>query len=122
MHRYSPETGSAKGWFTGPWDRTQANPPAISVGYAQTAIDEPHLHTQMTEIYLVARGTARLRVEQETLYLYEGDVVVIEPGEAHTFLNASPDYLHFVVHTPGLEGEAARTEKTLVPRERLGLA
>lgn len=121
MHRYSPETGHAKGWFTGPWDDAQASPLPISVGYAQTGIDQPHLHTQMTEIYLVARGTSLLRVENETLNLCEGDVVVIEPGEAHTFLSASPDYLHFVIHTPGLSGAAAQAEKTLLSRERLGL-
>jgi quercetin dioxygenase-like cupin family protein len=69
----------------------------------------------------VARGTSTIHVEQETVELREGDVLVIEPGEAHTFVESSDDYLHFVVHTPGLQGDEARSEKQLVPRSRLGL-
>jgi quercetin dioxygenase-like cupin family protein len=55
----------------------------------------------VTEIYLVARGSSSVRVEQETFELREGDALIIEPGEAHTFLANSDDYLNFVIHTPG---------------------
>ena len=41
--------------------------------------------------------------------------------EAHTFFGSSADYLHFVVHSPGLTGDEARREKQLVSRSRLGL-
>jgi quercetin dioxygenase-like cupin family protein len=60
-------------------------------------------------------------VERETVELSAGDMIILEPGEAHTFLKSSPDYFHFVVHVPGLAGEAARAEKTAVPRGRLGI-
>jgi hypothetical protein len=50
-----------------------------------------------------------------------GDMIVLEPGEAHTFLESSPDYFHFVIQTPGLAGEQARTAKSAVSRMRLGL-
>ncbi len=106
-----------KGWYTGPWDSDLP----ISVGYANAGIDEPHLHQQITEIYLVARGTAVVRVERQTVALSVGDMLVIETGEAHTFLDSSPDYFHFVIHTPGLAGEEARSEKLAVSRARLGL-
>jgi len=106
-----------KGWYAGPWNSDLA----ISVGYANQGIDEPHAHTQITEIYLAARGTAEIRIEQETITLMAGDMLAIEPGEAHTFLSSSPDYFHFVIHTPGLAGESARAEKSVVPRTRLGL-
>src|SRR5262245_23185873 len=89
-----------KGWYAGPWN----SPLQISLGYANIGIDEPHVHTQITEIYLVARGTSTLRVERETLTQSAGDLIVVEPGEAHTFLESSPDYFHFVIHTPGLAG------------------
>jgi len=108
---------SAKGWYAGPWNSALA----ISVGYATTGIDEPHEHTRITEIYLIARGTARIRIEHETMELAAGDMLIVEPGEAHTFLSSSPDYLHFVIHTPGVTGEAARREKNPVARARLGL-
>ena len=114
LHRIS---GDAKGWFSGPWDGDLA----VSFGYATEGVDEPHVHTRITEIYLVARGTSSIRVEGETLDLREGDALTVEPGEAHTFLASSDDYLHFVIHTPGLAGQEARDEKQLVARSRLGL-
>ena len=106
-----------KGWYVGAWN--SALP--ISVGYANKGIDEPHVHSQITEIYLIARGTSQLRIERETLTLVAGDMIAIEPGEAHTFLTSSPDYFHFVIHTLGLAGEIARTEKSVVSRSRLEL-
>lgn len=106
-----------KGWYAGPWDSALA----VSVGYAMRGIDEPHAHTRITEIYLIARGTAVMRVERQDVTLQAGDMLALEPGEAHTFVSSSPDYFHFVIHTPGLANEEARAEKTAVARERLGL-
>ena len=96
-----------KGWYTGPWNSELA----ISVGYANVGLDEPHFHTKITEIYLIARGTSVVQVEAEKVALSMGDMLVVEPGEAHTFLESSADYFHFVIHTPGLAGEEARSEK-----------
>ena len=76
---------------------------------------------RITEIYLVARGTSSIRVEHETVELREGDALIVEPGEAHTFLDSSGDYLHFVIHAPAVAGETAQGEKQLVPCSRLGL-
>jgi mannose-6-phosphate isomerase-like protein (cupin superfamily) len=106
-----------KGWYAGPWNSDLA----ISVGYTNEGIDEPHVHTKISEIYLVARGTAVIRIEQQSITLHPGDMLIVEPGEAHTFLTSSPDYFHFVIHTPGLAGDEARGEKTAVSRSRLQL-
>jgi mannose-6-phosphate isomerase-like protein (cupin superfamily) len=106
-----------KGWYAGPWDSNLQ----ISVGFANKGIDQPHVHSQITEIYLIARGNAEIRVEQQTIILSAGDMIVVDPGEAHTFLSSSPDFYHFVIHTPGLSGEKAHTEKSSVPRSRLGM-
>src|SRR5512143_2933616 len=108
---------AAKGWYVGPWNSEIS----IAVGYANAGIDEPHVHSQLTEIYLVTRGTSEIRVEQKTIALQAGDLLVVEPGEAHTFLSNSPDYFHIVIHTPALSGDEARREKQFVPRSRLGL-
>ena len=110
-----------KGWYAGPWNSALS----ISVGYANRGLNEPHLHTQITEIYLVGRGTSVIRVERETITLSPGDIIIVEPGEAHTFLESSPDYFHFVIHTPGLAGPqfraGGRAEKSPVTPDRLGL-
>jgi mannose-6-phosphate isomerase-like protein (cupin superfamily) len=108
---------NAKGWLAGSWNSSLG----ISVGYANEGIDEPHVHSEITEIYLVARGRAVIRVEQESVELTSGDMLILEPGEAHTFLSSTPDYFHFVIHTMGLSGDRARNEKHLVLRDRLGL-
>jgi len=108
----------AKGWYLGPWDGDLD----LSVGYANEGVDDPHFHRRMQEIYLMARGTAEMRVEDQTVLIHEGEVIVIEPGEAHTFLSSSPDHFHFVIQYPGLHGEEARADKVSVPRSRLGLS
>jgi mannose-6-phosphate isomerase-like protein (cupin superfamily) len=115
-HLYA-DARNDKGWYAGPWNGTFAFP----IGYAHMGIDEPHVHPQATEVYLVARGTAEARVEHETIHLKAGDVLIVEPGEAHTFLSSSPNYFHFVFQTPGVSDEEARADKQPVPRERLGL-
>ena len=74
-----------KGWCLGPWNSDLP----ITLGYAPKGIDERHIHTRMTEIYLVARGTSELRVCDRTVTLTPGDVVVVESGEPHTSRTAS---------------------------------
>src|SRR5687768_6698528 len=107
------ERGSseAKGWYVGPWNSGLA----ISIGYANEGIDEPHFHEATTEIYLVARGNCQVRVGDEVVHLEANDMIVVEPGEIHTFVSRSPDYFHFVIHTPGPSGEAASNDKVVVP-------
>jgi len=111
------DPAAAKGWYAGPWN--SALP--IGVGYANRGIDDPHLHTRLTEIYLVARGWSEIRVELETVRLAAGDVLVIEPGEAHTFLASSADYFHFVIQVPPGADDGHCPERIAVPRTRLGL-
>ena len=118
MRLLHPNPGVPKGWYAGPWESDLT----ISVGYANEGINEPHRHTRITEFYMVARGTSTIRVEEENITLREGDTLIIEPGEGHTFLSSSADYFHFVVHVPGLAGEEARTEKEWVTLSQLGLA
>ena len=115
IHHAAP--GAPKGWFEGPWNSDLG----LSLGYAEKGIDEPHLHTTLTEIYLVASGSATLRVERAEILLAPGDVAIVLPGEAHTFSASSPDYFHFVVHSPGLSGAAAAADKVSVDPARLGL-
>jgi len=32
-------------------------------------------------------------------------MLVVEPGEAHTFLSSTEDYLHYVIQAPFLAGD-----------------
>jgi mannose-6-phosphate isomerase-like protein (cupin superfamily) len=106
----SSDPSLPKGWYLGPWNSDLP----LSVGYANQGVEELHLHRKTTEIYLVGRGSAQANVNGSRIELKTGDMLVIEPGETHTFLQSSPDYFHFVLHTPGLQGEEARLDKVLI--------
>lgn len=95
----TPDSG--KGWFVGPWNSEVP----VAIGWADRGVNEPHRHDEMSEIYLVARGRSVARVAGRDVSLGIGDMLVVEPGEAHTFLSSSPDYLHFVVQAPFVNGD-----------------
>ncbi len=95
------ETDNPKGWFAGPWN--SAVP--IPIGYANEGIKERHYHAEMFEIYLVAKGSSVAIVGDAEVQLEVGDMLVVEPGEVHTFMQSSDDYLHFVVQTPFVKGD-----------------
>lgn len=100
IHR-SVESKAAKGWFAGPWNSDLP----IPVGWATQGIAERHVHRQMHEVYLVARGLSTAVVDGRETQLRAGDVLVVEPGEVHTFTWSSDDYLHFVIHAPFVQGD-----------------
>src|ERR1700694_1786582 len=102
MRHFIVPLDQRKGWLAGPWD---SNLP-IAIGYASEGIDEPHMHPDLAEIYLVARGSSCLRVGLHTIELGPGSIVIVEPGEPHTFLESSPEYMHFVVQV-GLDNDGA---------------
>ena len=116
MRHFRVPLGDPKGWLAGPWDSSLP----VSIGYASEGVDEPHLHPTLTEVYMVARGTSQLRVGLETLELVPGSVVIVDPGEPHTFLISSPDYMHFVLHLPAQEPSPG-AHKVAVARTELGL-
>jgi len=68
-----------------------------------------HRHDQMNEVYLVARGHSLAEVDGKRIRLQAGDmlgVLVVEPGERHTFIESSHDYPHFVVQAPSTRERA----------------
>ena len=100
--------GQPKGWLAGPWDSGVP----IAVGYANKGIAINHFHAQMYEIYLVARGSTVAIVEGHEIALSAGEMLVVEPGEVHTFGKSSPDYMHFVLQTPFVPGDKTLVEES----------
>jgi quercetin dioxygenase-like cupin family protein len=92
---------AGKGWFAGPWDSGIP----VALGYADRGVDDPHVHDSMYELYLVARGTSSAVLGGQRVELQAGDLLVVEPGEVHTFVDSSDDYLHVVVQAPFVEGD-----------------
>src|SRR4051812_14624076 len=55
------------------------------------AVPMPHVHPVQTERFEVLSGRMRFRVGWRTLVAGPGDVVLVEPGVAHAFANASDE-------------------------------
>lgn len=47
----------------------------------------------------------KLAIDGERVQLTAGDCLVVEPGEDHTFVANSDDYLVFVIQTPFVKGD-----------------
>lgn len=101
MIHQQADKSQAKGWFVGPWNTAVP----IPVGYATEGIELLHWHEQMFEIYLVAQGQTTAVINSHPVILQAGDILVVEPGEQHTFRDSSPDYFHFVIQTPFVKGD-----------------
>ena len=89
-------TNETKGWAIGPWN-TSAN---YAVGWACQPRDQVHQHERVSETYIVVRGRGTLIVGEDRHSLDEGEVVYIEPGEYHGWLDTSPDFLMVMIHHP----------------------
>jgi quercetin dioxygenase-like cupin family protein len=94
------ESKSAKGWY-----RELFHPSLPFIGFANQGIDEKHYHRELYEVYLVARGSSTIIVNGEPIILHAGDVIVVEPGEVHTFTKSTQDYFHFVLHSPPIKDD-----------------
>ena len=101
MQLFGIDKQQSKGWFCGPWNSQVPVP----IGYANEGIDLTHYHEQMCEVYLVAQGQSTIVVDGASVTLKQGDVIVVEPNEVHTFTHSSADYLHFVIHAPFVKGD-----------------
>jgi quercetin dioxygenase-like cupin family protein len=96
----SDETRPAKGWYL-----ELAHPALPSIGFANQGVNERHYHRELREVYLVAMGSSTIVVGDAPMTLHPGDVVVVEPGEVHSFVESTPDYFHFVLHCPPIKGD-----------------
>jgi len=88
------------------WRLGEAGMPVqVGVKSAATPFGKKHLHRTMTEYFLLLAGELRLGVSGETLDLVKGDLVVVEPGEAHEVVFASPDALLLLLMPPPVAGD-----------------
>ncbi len=56
-------------------------------------IASEHVHEDMYEIYLVEGGQGIVKVAGKVEQIKLGDCIIIEPGDAHEFLNTGADDL-----------------------------
>jgi len=94
----------------------------------------PHVHPVQTERFEVTAGTMRFRVGLRTVIAEPGDVVEVEPGVMHSFVNDGADEARLRVEVrPALAmeemfadvvemAEAGRMTRRGLPRNLLDLA
>jgi quercetin dioxygenase-like cupin family protein len=88
------------------WHLAEAGLPIqVGVKFGASPFGKKHLHKTMAEYFLLLAGDLRLNVNGEILEVAQGDLVVVEPGEAHEVLHASPDALLFLLMPPPVEGD-----------------
>src|SRR3954449_4478927 len=54
------------------------------------AVPMPHVHPEQSERFEVVDGEMRFRVGLRTIVAGAGEVLLVEPGVAHSFANAGP--------------------------------
>ncbi len=94
------ESKPDKGWYS-----KLARPGLPSIGFANQGIREPHYHRKSYEVYLVAKGSSKIKVAETMTTLHSGDVLIVEPGELHTFVENTSDYFHFVLRYPPIRDD-----------------
>ena len=55
-----------------------------------------HSHPDSEQVYVIVRGTGRMRVAGDNEQVTEGDLVFIPPGAEHGIVNDSPDPLVYI--------------------------
>lgn len=98
-----------KGWFVGAFNPTAHSTDACEVAvksYKAGEKEASHYHKVATEITLILSG----RVLMAGREWGEGDIVVLEPGEATDF-EALTDAVNVVVKTPGAINDKFLVEK-----------
>lgn len=92
-----------KGWFVGNFSPTLWNTDACEVAvkkYTAGTREEMHYHKVATEITVVVSGRVRMMDREFS----EGDIIVLNPGEATSF-EALTDAVNVVVKLPGASND-----------------
>jgi len=70
------------------------------VNFAQMAVGasfRPHYHQDMDEIFLLLRGKARIRLEDEEAEIQKGEMVFLPTGRVHEMENIGDEEVEYIV-------------------------
>jgi quercetin dioxygenase-like cupin family protein len=62
-------------------------PQVAEVVFEPGDIAPAHIHEDMYELFYVSKGAGMLKVGGKVNKIEEGDVIIVEPGDSHEFLN-----------------------------------
>lgn len=86
-------------------------PIQVGVKSGATQFSCGHRHRTMAEYFLLLRGRLRLRVDDREFAMKQGDLIVVEPGEAHAVIHASRDSLLLLLMPPSVAGDKVELEE-----------
>jgi quercetin dioxygenase-like cupin family protein len=98
-----------KGWFVGNFEPSlyKTNDCEVAVkSYKKGDREEKHYHKIATEITVIVKGKVKMF---DTIYS-EGDIIVVEPGDATAF-EALEDAMNVVVKLPGANNDKYESEE-----------
>ena len=88
------------------WRLDEAGMPIqVGVKFGTSPFGKGHLHRTMAEYFLLVAGSMKISVAGQTLEIEKGDLLVVEPGEAHEVLGCSPDALLLLMMPPPVSGD-----------------
>jgi quercetin dioxygenase-like cupin family protein len=66
----------------------------------------PHAHHASIEVYVVTRGECLLEVNDQTIDMWPGDIILMEPGDVHALTNRGQEPFELLVFkTNATEGD-----------------
>ena len=98
-----------KGWFVGNFDPSlyKTNDCEVAVkSYKKGDKEGKHYHKIATEITVIVKGKVRMFNAEYS----EGDIIVVEPGDATAF-EALEDAMNVVVKIPGANNDKYEVEE-----------
>lgn len=106
--RISKLNDMTKGWFVGNFEPTlcKTNDCEVAIkSYKSGDLEKKHYHKIATEITVVVKGKVRMFNQ----IFSEGDIILVEPGEATDF-EALEDSMNVVVKIPGVNNDKYEME------------
>ena len=55
-----------------------------------------HAHPGQEEVYNFIKGSGKMKVDEETFHVKEGDLILVQDGSFHQVINNSKENLYFV--------------------------
>jgi mannose-6-phosphate isomerase-like protein (cupin superfamily) len=65
--------------------------------YMRISDSHKHLHKRTTEYYYVTEGAGEIELDDETVAIAKGDMIIVPPGVAHTARATTDAELHVLI-------------------------
>jgi mannose-6-phosphate isomerase-like protein (cupin superfamily) len=79
--------------------------------YLRISDSHKHVHRRTTEYYYVTEGVGEIELDDQTVPIAKGDMIVVPPGVAHTARATTDAELHvLIIVVPPVGGDAAHDQ------------